>query len=565
MTRPSTTATTETRTDRDWWKEAVVYQIYPRSFADSDGDGVGDIPGITDRVPYLEDLGVDVVWLSPVYDSPNHDNGYDIRDYRAINEEFGEMADWERLRDVLHERDMKIIMDLVVNHTSNEHEWFQKSRREDGEYADYYHWVEGSPDEPPNNWESLFGGSAWSYDHEREAWYLHVFDEAQPDLNWTNPDVRDAVREVVEWWLDRGIDGFRMDAISHLSKVEGYPDGDPDAEGPTGSERYTLGPCLGGYLDELGEVIPEAAMTAGEMGGADATDAREYVERGDCLDMVFHFDHLDVDRADEWTDGNWGEWSLPEFKALMTRNQREVAREAWDALFLGNHDHPRVVSRFGSEEYRRESAKLVGTFLMTMRGTPYVYQGQELGMTNTEFESLAEVDDAMTVGIVEDLLADGTVDSFEAVEAAVNFRSRDHARTPMQWTDGEGAGFTDGDPWLALNDNYDEINAADAVDDPESVFDHYRRLIELRDADLAFVYGDYDLLLEDDDQIYAYTRTLDGERRLVVLNWSDEPATVGQEPVDATDFEVLVANYDDAPTDPTTATLRPFEAVVYAY
>jgi len=549
---------------RVWWKEAVVYQIYPRSFNDSDGDGVGDIPGVTERVDYLDDLGADVVWLCPVYDSPNHDNGYDIRDYRAIMNEFGDMADWERLRDELHERNMKIIMDLVVNHTSSEHEWFQRSRREEGEYADYYHWVEGEPDEPPNNWESLFGGPAWSYDEEREAWYLHVFNGNQPDLNWRNPDVREAVTDVVTWWLDRGIDGFRMDAISHLSKPEGYPDGDPDEDGPLGSEYYTLGPRLGEYLDELGSVIADEAMTAGEMGGASAEDAREYIERGDCLDMAFHFDHLGVDEGGDWTGEDWGEWSLSEFKDLMTRNQRVVARDTWEALFLGNHDNPRIVSRFGDEDHRRRSAKLIGTFLMTMRGTPYIYQGQELGMTNTEFESLDEIDDAMTVGIVEELLADGAVDSFDDVRTAVNYRSRDHARTPMHWAPDNRADFTEGDPWLALNDNYTDVNVEDAVADDDSVWHHYRRLIELRADDPALVYGDYELLAPEDEQIYAYTRQLDGDRRLVVCNWSAEPATFEAD-LRVSDVEPLITNYERAPTDPVGTEFRPFEAVVCEY
>jgi len=582
MTRTSTA--TDRRIDRDWWKEAVVYQIYPRSFNDSDGDGVGDIPGITAKVDYLEELGVDVVWLCPVYESPNEDNGYDISDYRAIMDEFGDMADWERLRDELHERDMRLIMDLVVNHTSTDHEWFQRSRREEGDYADYYHWVEGSPDEPPNNWQSLFGGSAWTYDDEREAWYLHVFNENQPDLNWRNPEVRGAVKSVVSWWLEQGIDGFRMDAISHLSKAEGYPDGDPDADGPLGAEHYTFGPRLGEFLDELGTVIPPDAMTAGEMGGASATDAREFIERGDCLDMVFHFDHLDVDQASDWADDDWGEWDLVEFKDLMTRNQREVAREAWEALFLGNHDHPRIVSRFGNESHRRRSAKLVGTFLLTMRGTPYIYQGQELGMTNTEFDALAEIDDAMTVGIVDDLLSEGKIDSFDDVREAVNFRSRDHARTPMQWTGDEAhAGFTDGDPWLALNDNHTEVNVADAVADPDSVWHHYRRLIELRHDDPVLVYGDYELLAPDHERLYAYVRSLGDDRRLVVLNWADEPTTVERADLADTDGDGsgadtavaqalsdadpirLIATDEDSPDDPLGAEFRPFEAVVYEY
>lgn len=554
----------ERRLHREWWKEAVVYQIYPRSFNDSDGDGVGDIPGIIERVDYLDDLGVDTVWLCPVYDSPNADNGYDIRDYRAIMDEFGEMSDWERLRDELHDRDMRIIMDLVVNHTASEHEWFQHSRRNDPEYADYYHWVEGEPDEPPNNWESLFGGSAWSYDDRREAWYLHVFDENQPDLNWRSPAVREDVRSIVTWWLDKGIDGFRMDAVSHLSKAEGYPDGDPE-NSPVGAEHYTLGPDLENYLEELGKAIPEEAVTAAEMGGTSAREARKYIECGDCLDMVFHFDHMEVGGDSDWTADDWGEWDLPEFKRLLTRNQREVARSAWEALFLGNHDNPRLVSRFGDEQFRRISAKLVATFLLTMRGTPFLYQGQELGMTNAEFDSLAEVDDVMTVGIVEELLATGEIDSFDEVRAAVNYRSRDHARTPMQWTGADGAGFTDGDPWLALNDNYADINVEAALADRDSVWHYYRRLIDLRNRDLTLIYGDYDLHCLDDEQIYAYTRTLGDEHRLVVLNWSSDPATFDHHEIEASPVQILIGNYDDTPTAPNGAEFRPYEAAVYSY
>ena len=560
----NTYVTTDGGIDRDWWKEAVVYQIYPRSFNDTDGDGVGDIPGIVEKVDYLDELGVDIVWLCPVYESPNEDNGYDISDYRAIMDEFGEMADWEALLAELHDRDMRLIMDLVVNHTSDQHEWFQRSRAGEEPYDDYYIWREGDPEEPPNNWESVFGGPAWSYDDEREAWYLHVFDESQPDLNWRNPAVRDEIVELVRWWLEKGIDGFRMDAITHISKTDGLPDGDPD-EQLVGGSHYSHGPRLQEYLEEIYDraMADFDVVNVAEMGHTTIEQAAEYTaSEANGIDMAFQFDVMGIDESDEQLldPDDYGQWSLPELKAVVSEQQTEIP---WPAMFLGNHDQPRIVSRFGDDgEYHRESATLLATFLLTLKGTPYVYQGEEIGMTNVEFESLDEVDDVMTVGHVEELYAEGVADSFEDVKGMVNYRSRDHSRTPMQWTDGDNAGFTDGDPWLKLNDNFTEINVEAARADANSVLAHYKELIDLRHEWDVLVYGDYELLLPEDEQFYAYTRTLGEESALIVLNWSAEPATF-ESPVPTDGAEPVAGNYADVPPDPDGATFRPYEGVIY--
>ncbi len=569
--------------DREWWKEAVVYQIYPRSFNDTDGDGVGDIPGIIERVDYLDSLGVDLVWLCPVYDSPNADNGYDIRDYRSIMDEFGTMDDWERLRDALHDRDIRLIMDLVVNHTSDEHEWFQQSRRNpDGEYGDYYVWRDGRPaaevaydsdegpegEAPPNNWRSFMGGSAWSYDEERGQWYLHLFDEKQPDLNWETPAVREDVKSMMTWWLEKGIDGFRMDAINYLSKPEGLPDGDPD-QSPVGLDQFSHGPRIHEYLRGLYDDVLSNydVVTVAEMSGTSVEQAANYLgEDGDGLNMIFHFEHMDVDigPGGRWDHEEWGEWDLRELKEILSRWQTGLAGRGWNSLYLGNHDQPRIVSRFGDDAaYRRESAKLLATFLMTLSGTPFVYQGEEIGMTNLDFGSLDALDDPMTVGVVEDLIEAGTIDGYDDVREFVNYMSRDHSRTPMQWSDGPNAGFTDGEPWFAVNPNYPEINVESARSDDDSILAHYRELVELRHAEDVLVYGEYDLLCPDHDQIFAYTRTLDEDAVLVVLNWSPDPATFDASSVDVSDASVMSSNYADAPTPPGGETLRPYEAVVY--
>ncbi|MFB6118464.1 alpha-glucosidase [Halosegnis sp.] len=548
-----------------WWQDAVVYQIYPQSFNDSDGDGVGDLSGIHERLDYLDELGVDIIWLNPVYDSPHHDDGYDVRDYRSIREEYGTMADWEQLLAALHERDMRLIMDLVVNHTSDEHEWFQASRRApDGEYGDYYVWRDGRPATdatdspgppdraPPNDWEAAFGGPAWSYDDLRGQYYLHLFLEEQPDLDWTTPDVRTDVYEMMEWWLEKGIDGFRLDVINLVSKPADLSSG----RGP-GIEACAGGPRLEEFLAEMAAETFDNydAVTIGEMPAVTVEQARRYTGPDGPLDMVFHFDHMTLDYDEE--DGWWGltEPSLADLKEVITRWQTELA-DGWNALYLGNHDQPRIVSRFGDDEqYRYESATALATLLLTLRGTPFIYQGDELSIRNYPFESLAEQEDAMTVGRVQAAIDRGEIDSFETVRELVRERTRDNARTPMQWDATANAGFTDGDPWLPVNPDYREVNAAAQQDDPRSVLAYYQRLIELRHETPALVYGEYELLLPAHESVFAYRRTLEDDRLLVVLNLDDEPSrleTLAASPR-------LLGNYDD-PTD--TTTLRPYEAVI---
>ncbi|WP_152419456.1 glycoside hydrolase family 13 protein [Halobiforma nitratireducens] len=581
---------TERDLERQWWKEAVVYQIYPRSFNDASGDGIGDIPGILEKVDYLADLGVDVVWLNPVYESPMADNGYDIADYRSIHPEFGTMDDWERLLEALHDRDMRLIMDLVVNHTSDEHEWFVRSREGDPEYADYYYWRAGRDDgsdgtgQPPNNWESFFEGSTWSYDEQRGEYYLHLFDEKQPDLNWRNEAVREEVYDLMEWWLEKGIDGFRMDVINLISKPEGLPDGDPD-EGLTGAEHFMNGPRAEEYVTELCErVLSEEEMSVGEMVGVDAETARQYVdEGGDGFSMLIHFEHMSVDTGD---GGKWDvtDLDLLELKEVITDWQETLADEGWNCLYLSNHDQPRAVSRFGDdEEYRRESAKMLATFLFTLQGTPFVYQGQEIGMTNTSFETPAEIHDVEAANFVETALESDEYpyDTYEEVRPIVEARSRDNARTPMQWSDEPAAGFTDGDPWIGANDDYEEVNVAAARSDADSIWHYYRELIDLRERRDIFVYGDYELLLPDHPEVFAYRRTLesegtdggasetddggDREELIVVCNFADGEPTVDVPALAGREADLLVGNYGGVADRQSGGELelRPYEARVY--
>jgi glycosidase len=557
--------------DRVWWKEAVVYQVYPRSFNDTDGDGLGDLAGVVERLDYLDDLGVDVVWLNPVYESPGVDNGYDIADYRAINEQFGTMDDLDRLVEGLHDRDMKLIMDLVVNHTSDEHEWFQRAQAGDEEYRDYYWWVE-SEDEagnpvPPNNWESFFGGPAWTYDEDSDEWYLHIFDTRQPDLNWENPEVRREIKEMITWWLDKGIDGFRMDVINLLSKPEGLPDGqDPDAI-VTGADQFVNGPRIHEFLgDVYDEVLAgRDVMTVGEMVDLTVQEAREFLyPEGDGMSMAFNFDHM---RLDFGPNGRWDldDWTLRELKATMSHWQYGLAGRGWNSLYLNNHDEPRMVSRFGDEAYREKSAKLLATLTHTMQGTPFIYQGEEIGMTNYPFESLDEVQDVDTLKNVEVLRERGELTDEEEILRLVRHRSRDNARTPMQWTgDEDHAGFTDGDPWIGVNPNYETVNVEDARENPDSIWHYYRDLIEVRADHDVLLYGDYDLLLPSHEEIWAYTRTLGDETALVVLNFSrgtprfEPPAGLA-----GRDAELLIGNYAVPVESVEAFALRPWEARVY--
>ncbi|MBX0323252.1 alpha-glucosidase [Halomicroarcula sp. F13] len=545
---------------RTWWKEAVVYQIYPRSFNDSDGDGVGDLQGIIDRLDHVASLGADVIWLNPVYESPQEDNGYDISDYRAIHEEYGSMADWERLLEEVHDRDMRLIMDLAVNHSSTEHEWFKKSRRDEDGYREYYYWRDG--DVPANNWKSGFGGSAWEYDEEVGMQYLHLFDDSQADLNWDNPDVREDVHDLMNFWLEKGIDGFRLDVINLVSKPEGLPDGDPSQDW-VGIEHFADGPRAQEYLEEMAEATYDDydTMTVGECIDIDVETASDYVSPDGPMDMVFHFEHMLVDMGDRWLTPS--EWNLTDLKAIVSHWQTEL--DGWNSLYLTNHDQPRIVSRFADDgEYRRESGKLLGTLLFTLSGTPYVYQGQEIGMTNYPWSSLDELDDLQSIGKVEEAIEAGEIDSFEEVQQIVRDRSRDNARTPMQWDDSENAGFTDGDPWLSVNPNHDEVNVKQAEADEDSILHYYRDLVDLREDHEVFVYGDYTHLLPDHESVWAYRMELDGEAVLVTLNFSDTETSVTVDDAARTN-DLLVANYDDAPTvTDANLTLRPYEARVHS-
>ena len=548
-----------------WWKEAVVYEIYPQSFNDSDGDGIGDIPGIIEKADYLDELGIDVIWMTPPYDSPHADNGYDIRDYRSVLDAFGDMDDFERLLSELHDRDIRLILDMVLNHTSDEHEWFRKSRHEEDGYEDYYHWVEGDPDQPPNNWTSGFGGPAWTYDDTRDAWYLHLFHEKQPDLNWRNPEVRQEMHDVVEFWLERGIDGFRFDVFNVMSKPEGYPDGDPDG-GWVGMEYFADGPRIHEYVGGLYDDVLSAydVMTVGE--GMDITPraAKRYCgPSGDGLNMVYHYDHTLLD----YGDGGWWDvvdWEVSEIREALTKwvQQLEVT-DAWNTVYLGTHDTPRIVSRFGNDDrYHYESATMLGTLLVTFPATPFCFQGDEIGMTNYPWSSREEMRDADATNRVELAFEEGRAEAFADVADIVRYRSRDNARTPIQWSDDETGGFTDGEPWIPVNPASEAINVADQRDRAESVLSYYQDLIELRHTEDALVYGVYDLLTDDHPRVWAFERSLGDERLLVALNWAGRASRVDlSEAGEVT--SILACNYDDPGTDLGSLALRPYEARVF--
>ena len=549
---------------RAWWKEAAVYQIYPRSFCDSNGDGIGDLNGILQKLDYIQGLGVDVLWLNPIYDSPNVDNGYDIRDYRAILAEFGTMEDFDRLLEAVHRRGMRLVMDLVVNHTSDQHPWFLASRSDrNGPMRDYYIWKDPKPDGgPPNNWGGCFGGPAWTYDKDTGQYYLHLFTPEQPDLNWENPAVRDAVFDMMDFWFQRGIDGFRMDVISMISKG-GYADGPLRADGLYGdyTGQCANGPRVHEYLREMNRRVLSRydCMTVGENAAVTPELACQYAgfDRGE-LNMVFHFELMDVDGGETRRWELEHPWKLTDIKGVMTRWQTLLDGRAWNTLFWGNHDQPRPVSRFGddsTEESRVRSAKMLAVCLYLMQGTPYIYQGEELGMTNTHFTSIDSINDVQTRNAYRERTERLGV-SHEDMMGVINYNSREHARTPMHWTAGRNAGFTDGEPWIALNPNYPYINAQSQVDDPDSVYHFYRRLLAVRKGSDTLLYGHYRLLLPDSEEIYAYTRTLNGKEILVVCNFTGKEVRWSL-PDGWTHGEILISNYDGAGAGNV---LRPFEA-----
>ena len=533
---------------RAWWKEAVVYQVYPRSFADSNGDGIGDLNGITAHLDYIQALGVDVIWCSPFFASPNDDNGYDISDYRAIMTEFGTMEDFDRMLEGVHARGMKLVMDLVVNHSSDEHAWFVESRKSrDNPYRDYYIWKDPAPDGgAPNNWGSCFSGSAWEYDETTGQYYLHLFSRKQPDLNWANPKVRDAVFDMMTWWCEKGIDGFRMDVIGMIGK-ENFDDG-PVAPGalygsfaPSCMHTETTHR----YLKEMRQRVLDRfdLLTVGEAGGGPA-DAIRYAGLDESeLNMTFYFEHTD-DLNDGTELGKWSDHGAPldEVRAVLNRWQTELQGKAWNTMHMSNHDQPRQVSRFGNDSplWRVKSAKMLGTLLHMMRGTPYVYQGEELGMTNIYFSDLSQYRDVEVFNAWKQWVDSGRVHPEDMLRWFAKI-SRDNSRTPMQWNTSANAGFTTGTPWIAVNPNYLEINAEAELADPDSVFNYYRKLIALRHTHDIIVYGTFVPMLEDDPSVYAYRRELDGQTLTVMCNWTDRTAPCALS--DDSLGEELISNY----------------------
>jgi oligo-1,6-glucosidase len=565
------------RVGDEWWRSAVVYQVYPRSFADGDGDGVGDLAGIRARLDHLADLGVDVLWLSPIYPSPQADNGYDISDYQDVDPLFGSLADLDALLAAVHERGMRLVMDLVVNHTSDQHPWFVESRSStDNPKRDWYWWrPPRAGGAPPTNWESFFSGSTWELDPATGEYYLHLFARQQPDLNWENPQVRRAVHTMMRWWLDRGVDGFRMDVVNLLSKAVGpdgaLPDG-PVREGHVfGSafEFVNCGPRIHEFLAEMHREVfaarPGTFLTVGEMPGVTLEHARLFTDPARReVDMVFQFEHVQLDQgATKW---DVRPLDLRALKATMARWQDGLAEVGWNSLYWNNHDQPRAVSRFGCDaaEHRVASAKLLGTVLHLHRGTPYVYQGEELGMTNTVFADLADFRDVESVNFAA-FAAGAGLDPGTTL-AALRTMSRDNARTPVQWDAGPHAGFTTGTPWIPVNPNHTEINAADQWADPGSVLHHYRALIALRHTEPAVVHGDFTMLVPDHPTVYAFTRRHEGTTLLVLANFSDAPVAVPL--LDDPDWdaagwdaaELLSTTVPDSPARLASSPLRPWEA-----
>ncbi|GHI00715.1 glycoside hydrolase family 13 protein [Neobacillus kokaensis] len=548
----------------EWWKKSVVYQIYPRSFRDFNGDGIGDIQGIIEKLNYLKLLGVDVIWLSPVYDSPNDDNGYDIRNYQAIMNEFGTMVDFDIMVTEVHNLGMKLVMDLVVNHTSDEHAWFVESKKsKDNPYRDFYFWREGKDGKEPNNWGSVFGGSAWQYDETPDEYYLHLFSKKQPDLNWENPKLREEVYSMMKFWLDKGIDGFRMDVINMISKNPELPDGD-QGEGQLygdGGRYFMNGPRIHEFLQEMNQAVLSKypIMTVGEMPGAAPADAVLYTdpERKE-VNMIFTFEHMDLDSA---PGGKWNlkPLDLVELKENLAKWQMALHNKGWNSLYWNNHDQPRIVSRFGDDgKYRVQSAKMLAACLHFMQGTPYIYQGEEIGMTNVKFESLDDYRDIETINMYHERKELGY--SHEKIMTSIYVKGRDNARTPMQWDATKNAGFSAGTPWINVNPRYKEINAKAALEDSQSIFYFYQKLIQLRKELDIITDGDFELLVKDHPQLFVYERKLNDEWLLVVCNFSGEEVTVEDAAVGAMlkNGHVLLGNYEAERAN----VLRPYEVIV---
>ena len=551
--------------EKKWWKESVVYQIYPKSFKDSNGDGIGDIKGIIEKLDYLKELGVNVLWISPMLESPQDDNGYDISDYRRIYEDYGTMEDYEEMLSEAHKRDIKVLMDLVVNHTSDEHNWFIESRKsKDNPYRDYYIWKDPVNGKEPNNWGGVFGGSAWEYDEKTQMYYLHLFSKKQPDLNWENEKVRREVYDMMTFWCEKGIDGFRMDVISMISKNQAFPDGEVKNGLYGDFNPYCVhGPRIHEFLQEMNKEVLSRydIMTVGETSGVTIEEAQKYAgEDRNELNMVFQFEHVEDACGDH---GKWttAKFNFRDFKKTMIKWQEELQGKVWNSLFLGNHDQPRSVSRFGNDNpaYRETSAKMLATCLHMMQGTPYVYQGEELGMTNAYFDKLEDYRDIESINFFTELTEAGIMTP-EYMMKCLMLRSRDNARTPMQWDDSAQGGFTSGEPWIRINPNYKEINAVQQLGDPDSVFHYYQKLIRLRKEKDIIVYGDFEALYRDDDKIFAYTRKLDQKKLLTVCNFSDQDAEM-EIPEEFAGAQCLITNLGRTVFD-RNFVLRPYEAFV---
>ncbi|GGI13968.1 glycoside hydrolase family 13 protein [Gottfriedia solisilvae] len=538
--------------EKKWWHKSVVYQIYPRSFMDSNQDGIGDLNGIIEKLDYLKLLGIDVIWLSPVYKSPNDDNGYDISDYCDIMEEFGTMEDMDRLISEANDKGIKIVMDLVVNHTSDEHPWFIESRKsKDNPYREYYVWRDPVQNAEPNGLQSVFSGSAWEFDEETGQYFLHLFSKRQPDLNWENPKVHEEVYNMMNFWLDKGIGGFRMDVIDLIGKL-------PDQE-ITGN-----GPKLHQYLQEMNAKTfgNHDVLTVGETWGATPEIAKLYSdpERNE-LSMVFQFEHISLDQQEGKEKWDLKPLNLLDLKAVFNKWQTQLDGKAWNSLFWNNHDLPRIVSRWGNDqEYRKESAKMLATILHLMQGTPYIYQGEEIGMTNVRFDKITDYDDIETRNMYHDRISKGY--SHEEIMESIYTKGRDNARTPMQWSESEHGGFTSGTPWLSLNPNFKEINVAESIKDQSSIFHHYRKLIELRKQFPVIVYGSFDMLAEDDENVFAYSRELEDEKLLIVANFTSNKTTF-QFTEQYEDATILLTNYEASGVQLDSINLRPYEAIVY--
>lgn len=552
----------------DWWKKSVVYQIYPRSFMDSNGDGFGDLQGIIQKLDYLKHLGIDVIWLSPVYDSPQQDNGYDIRDYRQMYEKFGTMEDMEELIEKAHDRGIKIVMDLVANHTSDEHQWFVESRKSaDNPYSGYYIWKDPKADgSEPNNWGSSFCGSAWTYDRERGQYYLHFYDKKQPDLNWENETVRREVYDLMKFWMDKGVDGWRMDVIASISKYTDFPDypEEPGRRYYTGF-MHSNGPRLHEFLQEMNReaLAGYDCMTVGEAPGSTSENARLFVDpKRRELNMIFTFEHMNIDRVPGHVNRKWAlkPFDIRDLKRVMSDWQEKLEGHGWNALYLENHDQPRVISRWGNDTcYRKECAKAYATVLHGMKGTPYVYQGEEIGMVNASYE-LDEYEDVEVKNALLELVEREKTISREEFKGAVWNKSRDNARTPMQWTDGENGGFTSGTPWFKVNPRYKEINVEEALEDRDSVFYYYQKLIRLRHEEDILTEGSYRLLLPEDESLFVYQREYNGKRWMVAANLTEAPVSAGRlEGILYPGYRVILQNEPELMKD---GAIQPFEAFI---